>query len=58
MKYIEANSESLRNKYEMTMLDPSRTKYLSLPDQMFDKNLGWRLFGLADDVKEIPRNQP
>jgi len=58
MKYIEANSETLRNKYEMTMLDPSRTKYLSLPDHMFDKNLGWRLFGLTDDVKETPRNQP
>jgi len=58
MKYIEANSESLRNKYEMTMLDPSRTKYLSLPDQMFDKNLGWRLFGLTDDLEEIPRNKP
>ncbi len=60
MKYIETNSENLRNKYEMTMLDPSSTKYLHLPDQMFDKNLGWRLFGLTDgdDVKETPRNPP
>jgi hypothetical protein len=58
MKYIEANTENLRNKYDMMMLDPSRTKHMSIPDEMFDKDLGWRLFGLSGDVEELPRNQP
>jgi len=54
MKYIEMNVDSLRDKYEMTMLDPSRTEYMSLPDEMFDKKLGWRLFGLTGDLEEPP----
>ncbi len=43
-RYIEANTENLRNKYDMMMLDPSRTKHMSIPDEMFDKKMGWRLF--------------
>ena len=40
---IEAHAESLRDKFEMIMLDPVRSRSQNLPEEMFDKERGWRL---------------
>lgn len=40
---IEAHAEPLRDKFEMIMLDPMKSRSLNLPEEMFDEERGWRL---------------
>lgn len=42
VKYIEARTESNNSKM-ITILDPSKTRRLSFPDEMFDRERGWSL---------------
>jgi DNA-binding Lrp family transcriptional regulator len=48
VRFIETSLGSLRSKLEMSILDSAKTQYMSVPDEMFDKRLGWRLFGVED----------
>jgi len=48
VRFIETTLGSLRSKLEVSILDSAKTQYMSVPDEMFDKRLGWRLFGLED----------
>ena len=52
VEFIENHLGPLRSKLEISILDSSKTQYMNVPDEMFDKRLGWRLFG-AD---EAPQN--
>ncbi len=45
VRFIETNLGATRSEMEMSILDSSKTQYLNVPDEMFDKRLGWRLFG-------------
>jgi hypothetical protein len=49
MSYIETRAGASRSKLETSILDSARTEYLNVPDEMFDKRLGWRLFGLPEE---------
>jgi len=49
VRFIETHLGPLRSKLEMSILDSSKTQYLNVPDEMFDKRLGWRLFGPSDE---------
>lgn len=48
VRFVETNLGSLRSKLEVSILDSAKTQYMSVPDEMFDKRLGWRLFGVED----------
>jgi hypothetical protein len=48
VRFIETELGELRSKLEMSILDSAKTQYLNVPDEMFDKRLGWRLFGDSD----------
>jgi DNA-binding Lrp family transcriptional regulator len=48
IRFIETNLGALRSKLEVSILDSAKTQYMSVPDEMFDKRLGWRLFGAEE----------
>jgi len=48
VRFIETSLGALRSKLEVSILDSAKTQYMSVPDEMFDKRLGWRLFGAED----------
>jgi hypothetical protein len=50
VRFIELNLRELKSKFTMSILDSSKTQYLNVPDEMFDKRLGWRLFGVSDEL--------
>jgi hypothetical protein len=43
VKYIESRTESKDSPQMITILDPSKTRRLSFPDEMFDRERGWCL---------------
>ena len=43
VEYVERNTEQIRDKLEMIMLDPSKTQLFKVPGKMFDKKKGWHL---------------
>jgi hypothetical protein len=53
VRFIETSLGEVRSKLEMSILDSAKTQYMNVPDEMFDKRLGWRLFG-ADEVVNSP----
>ena len=42
-RYIEGNTEDMRNNTSIVMLDSHKSRYLYLPDEMFDPKRGWTL---------------
>ncbi|MDG7005723.1 MAG: AsnC family protein, partial [Nitrososphaerota archaeon] len=51
-RFIETSLGAARTKLEMSILDSSKTQHLNVPDEMFDKRLGWRLFGIDEEGTE------
>jgi hypothetical protein len=49
MSHIEARIGVMKNKFEMTMLDPTKTESMNVPEEMYDRRYGWRLLGLPED---------
>lgn len=43
VKYIESRIQSKDSQSMITILDPSKTRRLSFPDEMFDRERGWCL---------------
>jgi len=41
---IEIHLQGVGESYEVTMLDTSKSKPLSIPDEMFEEKRGWRLY--------------
>jgi DNA-binding Lrp family transcriptional regulator len=41
---IEVHLQGVGESYEVTMLDTSKTRPLTIPDEMFDPKRGWRLY--------------
>jgi DNA-binding Lrp family transcriptional regulator len=52
VRFIETSLGAVRSKLEMSILDSAKTQYMNVPDEMFDKRLGWRLFG--DEGAQMP----
>lgn len=44
IQQIEMNLVRVGKAYEVVMLDASKTKPLSIPDEMFEEDRGWRLY--------------
>jgi hypothetical protein len=59
IRFIETNLGAVRSKLDVSILDSAKTQYMSVPDEMFDKRLGWRLFG-ADEAGQTaaPTEEP
>ncbi len=47
MSYIDRNTSMYNNKKEITILDPTKTQFLNLSDELYDKDRGWRLMPVA-----------
>ncbi len=52
VRFIETSLGAVRSKLEMSILDLAKTQYLNVPDEMFDKRLGWRLFGASEEGRQ------
>jgi len=52
MNYIENKTGSAKAKLETSILDSTKTEYMNVPDEMFDKRLGWRLFGIPEEAQQ------
>ncbi len=50
IRFIETQLGAVRSKLEVSILDSAKTQYLNVPDEMFDKRLGWRLFGTSEEA--------
>lgn len=48
IRFVETSLGEARSKLEVSILDSSKTQYINVPDEMFDKRLGWRLFGMGE----------
>ena len=49
-RYVEGNTEDLRNNLSITMLDSQKSRYLYIPDEMFDPKRGWTLPGYRQEM--------
>lgn len=43
MAYIDRNTSLYNNKKELVILDPTKTQFMNLSDELYDKERGWRL---------------
>ncbi|MGI0091231.1 MAG: winged helix-turn-helix transcriptional regulator [Nitrososphaerales archaeon] len=43
ISYLERNTSMLNSKKEVTILDPTKTQFLNVADELYDKERGWRL---------------
>ena len=43
ISYVEQYTSTLGSKKEVIMLDPTKTQFLNVSDELFDKERGWRL---------------
>ncbi|HEV2389691.1 MAG TPA: AsnC family protein [Nitrososphaerales archaeon] len=50
VRFIETSLGAARSKLDVAILDSAKTQYMNVPDEMFDKRLGWRLFGMDGDA--------
>ncbi|MGD0146788.1 MAG: winged helix-turn-helix transcriptional regulator [Nitrososphaerales archaeon] len=59
MQQIEMHLMQVGRTYEVMMLDASKTKPLSIPDEMFEEKRGWRLYSEIEigrrEIKEEGR---
>jgi hypothetical protein len=60
ISFIETGLGALRGKLEISILDSAKTQYMNVPDEMFDKRLGWRLFGISEEATQslAPSTEP
>jgi len=59
IRFIETGLGPVRSKLEVSILDSAKTQYMSVPDEMFDKRLGWRLFGADEGAQTAaPTGEP
>ena len=49
-RYIEGNTDEIRNNLSIVMLDSQKSRYLFLPDEMFDPKRGWTLPGYRQEM--------
>ncbi len=43
ISYLDRYTSSLTTKKEMLILDPTKTQFLNVPDELYDRERGWRL---------------
>jgi DNA-binding Lrp family transcriptional regulator len=43
ISYLDRYTSTLATKKEMIILDPTKTQFLNVPDELYDRERGWRL---------------
>ena len=56
-RYVESNTESMRNNLSIVMLDSQKSRYLYLPDEMFDPKRGWTLPGYRQEMAKAEESK-
>ncbi len=56
-RYIEANTEGVRNNLSILMLDNMRSRYLYIPEEMFDPKRGWTLPGYRQEMAKVEEGE-
>jgi len=62
VQQIEMHLQGVGDSYEVTMLDTSKTKSLTIPEEMFEPKRGWRLYSPGETrgpvkMEEEPGNE-
>jgi len=52
ISHIEINIYPVRERFEMMMLDPGKTRTFGIPQQMFDVERGWRLLPFQEELNQ------
>ena len=52
-RYIEANTGDVRSNLTIMMLDSMKSRYLCLPEEMFDPKRGWTLPGYRQEMAQV-----
>ena len=52
-RYIEGNTEEVRNNLSIMMLDSMKSRSLSLPEEMFDPKRGWTLPAYRQEMTKV-----
>ncbi|MBI2126808.1 MAG: winged helix-turn-helix domain-containing protein [Thaumarchaeota archaeon] len=55
VRFVERNTEPIRDRLEMTTLDPPKTYSINIPDEMFDRERGWGLMPTQRSVAEVSK---
>jgi len=58
VQQIEIHLQGASDAYEVTMLDPSRTRPLAIPEEMFEPKRGWRLYTAGEAIPQQPQGRP
>ncbi len=53
IRYLEKNTESVRERFEMMILDADKTKSFNVPVEMFDLDRGWRLLPFQETQAQV-----
>jgi len=62
VQQVEMHLQGVGNSYEVTMLDTSKSKPLTIPEEMFEPKRGWRLYSPGETrgpvkMEEEPGNE-
>ncbi|MDG7032807.1 MAG: winged helix-turn-helix domain-containing protein [Nitrososphaerota archaeon] len=52
-RYIESNTEDVRSSLSIIMLDSQKSRYLHIPEEMFDPKRGWTLPSYRQEMAKI-----
>jgi DNA-binding Lrp family transcriptional regulator len=52
-RYVEGNTEDVKNSFSMLMLDSQKSRYLFLPEEMFDLKRGWTLPSYRQEMAKV-----
>jgi hypothetical protein len=48
VQQIEMHLQGLGESYEIALMDASKTRPLTIPDEMYEPKRGWRLYGVGE----------
>ena len=58
MSYLDRNTSVIATKKEMIILDPTKTQFLNVPDELYDKERGWRLLQMQSPTAKVETHNP
>jgi DNA-binding Lrp family transcriptional regulator len=56
-RYIEGNTDDVRNNLSIMMLDSMKSRYLYLPEEMFDPKRGWTLPSYRQEMAKVEEGE-
>jgi len=56
-RYIEGNAEDVKDSFSIMMLDSQKSRYLFLPEEMFDPQRGWTLPSYRQEMARVGQGE-